>query len=320
MRKTILLSICATFLCAVSALAGDYPARAVTVICPYNPGGATDRIGRYFAEALQKEIGVPFNVVNRTGGNGVTGHNALAIARPDGYTLGLITMDIATLKFMGLTELTPDDFALITQCSLSIPGFMVAKDSKYRTFQEVIDDIRAKPGQLRLVGTTVSGPYDLMRLTVMKKLGLKADDVKFVPTTGGAAAVVELMGGHADLAVVALGEAVPQLQSGEFRCLVHSGEGRLAAFPDVSILKEIGIDVSMVASVGIGAPKDTPRAILDFLQKKIDAIRATKEFADFLDVNGFAVGTNSGDAYAKSLAQVAIDGKEAMEYAGYLKK
>ncbi|MDR1518578.1 MAG: tripartite tricarboxylate transporter substrate binding protein [Planctomycetota bacterium] len=320
MRKNLLLFASAFIFYGVSALAGGYPVRAVSVICPYNPGGATDRIGRYFADALQKEIGIPFNVVNRTGGNGVTGHNALATARPDGYTLGLISMDIATLKFMGLTELTPDDFDLITQCMLSVPGFMVRKDSKYHTFQQIVDDIRSRPGQITLIGTTISGPYDLMRLAVMKKLGLKADDVKFIPTTGAAAAVVELLGGHADFAVLALGEAVPQLQSGEFRCLVHSGTERVPTFPDIPSLREQGIDVVLSASVGVGAPKGTPKEILTFLRERIDAIRASDDYGKFLSANGFNVGIYSGDDYKNSLLKVAVDCKEAMEYAGYIKK
>lgn len=320
MQKCRLLSFVAVLLATSLAWGGSYPVRAVNIICPYNPGGGTDRIGRYFADALQKEIGVPFNIVNRTGGNGVTGHNALATAKPDGYTLGLISMDIATLKFMGLTELTPENFDLIVQCMLSVPGFIVRKDSKYQSFKDVLDDIRARPGQISLVGTTVSGPYDLMRLAVMKKEGMKPDDVKFIPTTGAAAAVVELMGGHADFAVLGLGEVVTQLQSGEFRCLAQSGDERVTLFPDVPTLKELGIDVVLFASVGIGAPKGTPKEILDFLQKKIEGIRASADYAKFLDANGFSVGLYSRDDYLGNLLQVAVDCKGAMEYAGYMKK
>ncbi|MCL1999829.1 MAG: tripartite tricarboxylate transporter substrate binding protein [Planctomycetes bacterium] len=319
MKKNYLLAIMAFFLAAAPIWAGTYPVRAVSIICPYNPGGGTDRVGRYFADALQKATGIPFNVVNRTGGNGVVGHNALATARPDGYTLGMVSMDIATLKHMGLTELTPDDFELITQGMLMVPGFIVRKDSKFQTFQQLIDEIRARPGELQLVGTTVSGPYDLMRLSVMKRLGFKADDVKFIPTTGAAAAVVELLGGHADFSVIALGEALAQLQSGEFRCLAQSGDGRLDSFPDVPSLKELGIDVVAATSAGLGAPKGTPKEILDFLQEKADSIRASAEYKEFLDANSFNIGLYSGEPYKQHLLQIAIDSKEAMEYAGYMK-
>ncbi|MDR1533652.1 MAG: tripartite tricarboxylate transporter substrate binding protein [Planctomycetota bacterium] len=319
MKNSTLLAIAVMLVLAASAWAGAYPLRAVSMICPYNPGGATDRIGRYFADALAKEIGKPVNVVNRTGGNGVTGHNALATARPDGYTIGLISMDIATLKFLGLTELTPDDYDMITQVMLSVPGFLVKADSNYQTFQEVLADIRARPGKISLVGTTVSGPYDIMRLSVMKKEGLKPDDVKFIPTTGAAASVVELLGGHADFAVLALGEALAQLESGEFRCLGHSGAERISTFPDVPTLKELGIDAVFFASVGLGAPKGTPKEILSFLREKLDGIRESADYAAFLEKNGFSKGIYSGDDYKQSLLKVAIDSKEAMEYAGYIK-
>ena len=89
-----------------AALAADYPSRPITLIIPWSAGGGTDATGRAIAAVLQEELGQPVNVVNRTGGQGVVGHAAIAAAKPDGYTLGIITVEINMLHWLGLTDLT----------------------------------------------------------------------------------------------------------------------------------------------------------------------------------------------------------------------
>ena len=84
-----------------------WPTRPVTVVCPWGAGGGTDATARIIASLLEKELGQPFNVVNRTGGSGVVGHSAIATAPADGYTLGMITVEIAMMHWQKLTELNP---------------------------------------------------------------------------------------------------------------------------------------------------------------------------------------------------------------------
>ena len=91
------------------ALAQAYPARPVTVIVPWGAGGGTDATARIVAALLEKDLGQPFNVVNRTGGSGVVGHSAIATAQPDGYTIGMLTVEISMMHWQGLTELTPEE-------------------------------------------------------------------------------------------------------------------------------------------------------------------------------------------------------------------
>src|SRR6195256_5547805 len=92
------------------ALAQAYPARPVTVIVPWGAGGGTDAPARIVAALLEKELGQPFNVVNRTGGSGVVGHAEIATAPPDGYTIGMLTVEISMLHWQALTHLTPRNF------------------------------------------------------------------------------------------------------------------------------------------------------------------------------------------------------------------
>src|SRR3978361_2227522 len=89
------------------ALAQAYPARPVTVIVPWGAGGGTDATARIVAALLEKDLGQPFNVVNRTGGSGVVGHSAIASAQPDGYTIGMLTVEISRVHGPGATRLPP---------------------------------------------------------------------------------------------------------------------------------------------------------------------------------------------------------------------
>jgi len=88
------------------AIAADYPKRPITMICPWGAGGGTDACSRIISTLLKKELGVPVNVVNRTGGGGAIGHTAMATAKPDGYTIGMPTVEITMMHWMGLTKIT----------------------------------------------------------------------------------------------------------------------------------------------------------------------------------------------------------------------
>src|SRR5829696_9143101 len=132
------------------ALAQAYPARPVTVIVPWGAGGGTDATARIVAALLEKDLGQPFNVVNRTGGSGVVGHSAIATAQPDGYTIGIITVEISMMHWQGLTQLDPKSYTPLALMNEDPPGVQVKADSPYKTVQELADAIKASPpGKLK---------------------------------------------------------------------------------------------------------------------------------------------------------------------------
>src|SRR5438046_2077305 len=110
------------------ALAQAYPARPVTVIVPWGAGGGTDATARIIAALLEKDLGQPINVVNRTGGSGVVGHQAIASAAPDGYTIGLITVEISMMHWQGLTDLSGVSYTPIGLVNMDPAGVNVRAD------------------------------------------------------------------------------------------------------------------------------------------------------------------------------------------------
>ena len=158
------------------ALAQAYPARPVTVIVPWGAGGGTDATARIVAALLEKDLGQPFNVVNRTGGSGVVGHSAIATAQPDGYTIGMLTVEISMMHWQGLTELAPKSYTPLALMNEDPPGIQVSSASPYKTVKELADAIKAAPaGKFKASGTGQGGIWHLALVGWMQAMGLAAE-------------------------------------------------------------------------------------------------------------------------------------------------
>ncbi len=150
-----------------------YPNRPVTVVVPWGAGGGTDATARIVAALLEKELGQPFNVVNRTGGSGVVGHSAIASAAPDGYTIGMITVEISMMHWQGLTELAPTSYTPLALMNEDPPGIQVSATSPYKTVKELADAIKAAPaGKMKASGTGQGGIWHLALVGWLKAMGL----------------------------------------------------------------------------------------------------------------------------------------------------
>ena len=114
-----------------------YPERPITLIVPWGVGGGADATGRMIAKLLHKELGQPVNVVNRTGGSGVVGHSVIATAAPDGYTLGIVSVEIGMMHWAGFTELKGTDYTPIALYNYDPAGLQVRADSPWKTAKDV---------------------------------------------------------------------------------------------------------------------------------------------------------------------------------------
>ena len=122
-----------------------YPSRPITIICPWAAGGGTDRVSRQMAMQLEQELGVPVNVVNATGGKGVTGHNRGLTARPDGYTLTMMTFELNTMHWMGLTELTYQNCVPLVSVNEDYAALLVRVEADWNSLGELESEIRQRP-------------------------------------------------------------------------------------------------------------------------------------------------------------------------------
>ena len=150
-RRVLLAGAAA--LVAFGAQAQSYPQRPITMIVPWGAGGGTDAVARMVASLVEKDLGQPVNVVNRTGGSGVVGHQAIASAAPDGYTIGMITVEITMMHHQKLTDLNPSSYTPIGLVNLDPAGFQVRADAPYKSMDDVLAAIKANPGKFKASGT-----------------------------------------------------------------------------------------------------------------------------------------------------------------------
>ena len=298
-----------------------YPNRPITLVCPWGAGGGTDAAARIIGALLEKDFGQPVNVVNRTGGSGVVGHSAIATAAPDGYTLGIITVEIAMMHWQGLTELAPSSYTPLALMNQDPPGIQVRFDSPYKTAKELADAIKSNPpGKFKASGTGQGGIWHLALVAWLQAMGLKADQVPWVPSNGAAPAMQDLAAGGIDIVTCSVPEARAMIDAGKARSLAVMSPERNATFPNVPTLKEaLGLDVPVAAWRGIAGPKGLPQPIANQLGAALKKVYDSKEYQDFMNGRGFGLVYSDAAGFARFMASSDQQLGSAMKAAGIAK-
>lgn len=304
---------------ATNASAADYPRRPITLICPWGAGGGTDAVSRIIATLLKKELGVPVNVVNRTGGGGAVGHTVMATAKPDGYTIGMPTVELTMIHWMGLSKVTYRDIAPVAMVNFDPAGISVRADSPWKTYKDLEMHIRENPGQLQSSGAGQGGIWHLALAGWMKAIGLEASAIKWIPSKGAAPALQDLMAGGIDLSTCSLPETSTLVDAGKVRPLAIMASERAAKFPEVPTLQEMDMAWTCGAWRGIAAPKGTPEEIVDILEKAVAKVVESAEFIKFMENRGFGISYLNAADFAKALAQADKENGEIMKAAGIIK-
>jgi tripartite-type tricarboxylate transporter receptor subunit TctC len=307
-RRTMLgtsLALTGGMALAQRARAAGYPQRPITMICPWGAGGGTDATARIVASLLENELKVPVNVVNRTGGSGVVGHSAIATAAPDGYTLGIITVEIGMMHYQGLTELSSKDYTPLALFNEDPAGLQVAADSPYKTANDLLDAIKkSSKGELKASGTGQGGIWHLALAGMEQKAGIPPDQVQWVPSEGAAPGLLDLVAGGVQIVPSSVPEAKSLIDAGKVRSLAVMSEQRNAAFPDVPTLKEAtGIDYGLGAWRGFAGPKGLPDDITAVLVPALKKVYDSSEYKDFMSKRGFGVIYAAPDEFAAFMAK-----------------
>lgn len=312
----VCLALIVVFL-AHPVLAAKYPVRPITVICPWAAGGGTDRITRYLADRLHVELGVPIVVENKTGGNGAVGHGIGARAKPDGYTVTHVTLEIATIHWLGQADVTYKDFKPIMQFNEDPSAVIVRADAPWKNAGELLGYIKEHPGKLLFSGSGAGTIWDLARIGLLHTAGLPVDSVTWVPTTGAAPSIVELLGGHVDVITCSLAEAASQVEAGQLKVLAVMADHRIPAFPNVPTLKEQGIDWSAGTWRGFAVPAGTPDEIVDVLYQALLRVVNSDGFKDFMNKNGFGIRERGPKEFGEFMADQDQAWETILKLGGY---
>ena len=317
-RRTLLAGVAAVAAAAFAAPSfAAYPDKPVTVICPWTAGGGTDVLLRALSKEAEKYLGQTITVSNQTGGAGAIGHNAIRAARPDGYTIGMITFELNSLPPQGLVPFTWKDFDPLMRINSDPAALTVRADSPYSTVRGFMDYAKAHPGEITIGNSAPGSVWHIAAGLAAEKTGVQ---VKHVPFDGAQPAVTALVGGHIKAVAVSVAEVRGQAQAGNLKILGVMSDKRDPIFPDVPTFKEQGVDVQFYTWRGLALPKGVPapvRAkIVDAYKKAFDS----KEFKEFAAKASLNLAYQDGADFSKFLDQNYKDVAAVMKSLGLSKK
>ncbi len=269
-RLGALLAAAVFGLFSAAAFAGDYPDHTIRIIAPYPPGGTTDILARAIGQELSQVLKQSVIVDNRTGTGGMVGHDYVAKAAPDGYTLVLgnsAMLAVSVSLFPNLPYDPVKDFAPITEAAAGALVLVVRPTLGVKSLQELIALAKAKPGKLNAGLSAIGSMHHLTTEMVKTKAGVTWTNV---PYKGSAPMLLDLLGGQTDFAFDNIPSALPYIKSGQLIPIAMTGTNRSDLLPDVPTMAQAGMPgVEALAWHGVLAPAGTPKPIIDRLHDEV---------------------------------------------------
>ncbi len=262
----------------------DYPSHPIEIIVSGSAGGGTDLTARTFAPFLEKELGVPVEVLNKPGGGGVPAFTNMATADPDGYTIGLVTLPAMTASAVaGDLKIDPlEDYIYLGQVVFNPSAISVKAGSRFKTLKELVQYGKENPEGLTYAAT---GPRSLKTLTgkgLEDGAGVK---FRFVNFKGGKDCIVAVMGGHVDITGVTIAEVLPYAESGDLHVLAVAAKN--PRLPGVPTFKELGFALPIRGSThGFVVPKGTEQEVVKTLRDALRSICFSLEFKNQSEKSG----------------------------------
>lgn len=305
-RRYLLAVTCTTLVSAFTAFtaqAADYPDKPVRMIVPYPPGGTSDLLARAIAPRLGERLQQTVIIENRAGAGGVIGAQAVARSAPDGYTL--VFASIASHGILPVLQKPAPydaikDFSPITLVA-NTPNVLVANiQQPIKSLAELLAAAKAKPGSINFGSTSLGGSPHMGGELLKTLAGI---DIVHVPYKGGGPMLIDLMGGQVQVAFDNLPSSINHIRAGKIRALAVTTAKRWPGAPDIPTMAEAGVPgYESGAWFGLLAPANTPKPIVEMLQKHVAAILKLPEVEKmFLEQGAEPVG-NTPEQFAKVIA------------------
>ncbi|MBS7700400.1 MULTISPECIES: tripartite tricarboxylate transporter substrate binding protein [unclassified Chelatococcus] len=282
-RRLALTFICLTpMLSALPALAQSYPQRPIRLIVPFPAGGATDLMGRVLAKAVETRLGRPLIVENKPGAGTMTGLNELAGARPDGYTIGMVTSTMVLQPLYGGSRHDyPTTLQPIAQITVTPPVLVTGAETPWKTAKDLIEDAKAHPKKIKYGITGFGNSSHIGPTLLARAAGIEIEPVSF---DGGGVLLTALLGGHIAVSAGSTVDYKSHIEAGKLRALLSFGPERSKdpLYKDVPTAKELGYDAEIVSWTGVAAPKGLPSDIANTLGDAFKDAMADGEVRDAL--------------------------------------
>jgi tripartite-type tricarboxylate transporter receptor subunit TctC len=299
------------------ALAQQFPARAVTIIVPYGPGGGSDISARLLAKDLEVAMKQPVTVENRAGGGGWVGWGSLAASKPDGYTIGYVNAPSIFAGYLdrsiagGARKENLESFTPLVNHVVDYNTWAVRKESKYTSIKDIIEDGKKRPGAVTMNGGGYGSDDHIAMLAVEAATGAKFTMPHFRSTAEGK---TQVLGGHIDVLAANISEVAEDVKQGQVRMLGVMAPTRSRFMPNAPTFREQGYDQVWAVSRGIagpaGLPPDVEKALISFLEKTISSA-GHKAKAEALSLEPRVI---AGAAYRKFLKDNEQATKKLMKW------
>lgn len=267
------IAFAACLILAAPVAAQDFPARPITMIVPFDPGGGSDLIARTVDKFAAEEFGANFTFQYRPGAGGHIGTTSVAKARPDGYTIGTFNVPhIALGPVTGVAQYKLESFTYLGQVAAD-PAAFATRRGGYESAEDFLAAARERPGELTIGSADQFGGTHLLALQIADAAGV---EVTVVPFPGGSQLVAAVLGGHVDAGVAGLPAFLGSVEETQFLAL--TGAERHNSLPNVPTLREQGLDLVSVTGRIFIAPAGLDDAVANRLQ---DGLRNIYEREDF---------------------------------------
>ena len=297
-----------------TASAADYPTRPVRWVVGYPPGGATDIIARLIGQRLSEKLGQQFVIENKPGAGNNIATESVINAEPDGYTLLLVNPAnyinaslYANLKFNVVRDIAP--IAAFNR----VPNVMTVNNNvPAKTVAEFIDYVKANPGKVNLASSGNGTSVHLSGEMFMMMAGTK---MQHVPYRGAAPAITDLLGGQVQIIFDNMPSILQHIRAGSLRALAVTSTTRSGLLPDVPVLADTIPGYEASALFGMGAPKNTPKEIIEKLNKEVNAVLAEPAIkAKLIDLGGAPL-IGPPEAFGKMIVEETEKWKKVIDTA-----
>ena len=297
-----------------TASAADYPTRPIKWVVGYPPGGATDIIARLLGQRLSERLGQQFVIENKPGAGNNIATESVINAEPDGYTLLLVNPAnyinaslYANLKFNVVRDIAP------VAAFNRVPNVMTVNNNvPAKTVAEFIAYVKANPGKVNLAS---SGNGTSVHLSGEMFMMMASAKMQHVPYRGAALAITDLLGGQVQVIFDNMPSILQHVRAGSLRALAVTSTVRSALLPDVPVLADTIPGYEASALFGMGAPKNTPKEIIEKLNKEVNAVLAEPAIkAKLIDLGGEPL-IGPPEAFGKMIADETEKWKKVIESA-----
>ena len=305
-RRALLLAVAAIVTVTQSALvlAQDYPAKPVTVVVSFAAGGNNDIRARQLGIPVAAALGKPVIVENKAGASGNIGHDYVARAAADGYTLGIGAMGplavnpalYPKMPFDPLKDFTP--VVMIERAPLVL---VTRVEKPFRSLKDVVAAAKARSGSLTIGNAGPGGAHHLSGELFKQAAGIS---LLPIPYKGGGPASQALLAGEIDLMFEQTYAALPSIQAGKTRPLAVTSSKRLPSLPDVPTMAELGYPKVTVSNwLGLVAPKGTPPAVVKKLNEAFNQALAEPDMREKITGPGNEVGGGTAEEFAAFIVE-----------------